>query len=275
MGAFLKELRADTRSPVPWVVCLTVAMAVALTGPFGSYGALTISERVLFWTPLVFLAVVVGTVIRAFVYGTLGLQGRVAGSLLSAVLNCAVICPALYALLNSLFPPIFSSASGLFEIVLLVASLSLGVCAIRSAAEPPEAPVKAEGQSAPAAAPRNDLRHEPRLTRRLDEGKRGEIWAISVRDHYVDVHTSLGKTSILMRFSDAIAEVDSLPGAQVHRSHWVAWSGVGSVCREAGKMILHLKNGHQIPASRNNRDKVDARFPIQDAEDPSEAKGAA
>lgn len=268
MGAFLKELRADAVSPVPWVVCLTVAMAVALTGPFGSYGALTISERVLFWTPLVFLGVVVGTVIRAFVYGVLGLQGRLSGSLLGAGLNCAVICPALYLLLNSVFPPIFSTASGFWEIFLLVASLSLGVCAIRVAAEPPEVSAKVE---APAAA----ARLEPRLARRLDAGKRGEIWAISVRDHYVDVHTSLGKTSILMRFSDAIAEVDCQPGAQVHRSHWVAWGGVGSVCRADGKTTLHLKNGHQVPVSRNNRAKVDARFPILEAEEISAKKGAA
>jgi DNA-binding LytR/AlgR family response regulator len=89
----------------------------------------------------------------------------------------------------------------------------------------------------------------------------GDIWAITVRDHYVDVQTSLGKASMLLRFADAVAEAEPTLGTQVHRSHWVAWQGVGSVCREGGKVMLHLKNGSQIPVSRNHRDKVDTRFP--------------
>lgn len=243
-------------------------MAVAVAGPFGSYGVLTLAERVLFWTPTIGLAVMIGSVIRAYVYGALGLHGKLSGSALIAVLTCAVLCPPLDLLFGAVFPPLFSSLNGMVEVVLLVASLSLGFCAIRvSAAPAAEPPAKPVAEPAPV--------HTPRLMRRLDHDKRGEIWAISVRDHYVDVHTSLGKSSLLMRFSDAMDEVNCLPGAQVHRSHWVAWAGVGSVCREGGKMILHLKNGHQLPASRNNRDKVDARFPVFGDATPSESKGAA
>lgn len=270
MGLFLKGLVADLRSPVPWVLWLTISMAVAVAGPFGSYGALTVSQRVLFWTPVIGIAVLVGTLIRAFVYGPLKLHGRLLGAGLIALMTSAVLSPSLYILFNAMFPPVFSAFNSLMELVLLVISLSLGVCALRISAEPEgdrATPVAASVKNAP------NVPHEPRLIRRLEADKRGAIWAISVRDHYVDVQTSLAKSSLLMRFSDAIAEVDCVPGAQVHRSHWVAWEGVGSVCREGGKMIVHLKNGHQIPVSRLHRDKVDAQFPLTEA--VTEVQGAA
>ncbi len=251
MGAFLRVLLADLRSFVPWVLWATVTLAVAVSGPFGSYGAMSMAERFLFWPPVIAVAVAVATAVRAFVYGPCQMGGTLRGTLLGTVLNCLILCPLFFLLIQFAFPPLFSTLSRMAEIVLLVASMSLGICALRESAE-------IEVAETPAA-PEKPL---PRLLRRIDPPLQGDIWAITVRDHYVDVQTSLGKSSLLMRFSDAIDEVDCLPGAQVHRSHWVAWSGVGSVCREGGKMILHLKNGHQIPVSRNHRDKVDAMFPL-------------
>lgn len=266
MGAFLKELGAELRSPVPWVVFVTVAMTVSVAGPFGSYGVLNISERVLFWTPICFLAVLLGSLIRASVAGPLGMRHRFWGTVLITTVNSTVLSPALYALLNDVFSPVFSATSNLQEIALLVGSLSLGICALRVSVDP---------QMGEGAPPEIAGRPSPRLARRIEPARRGDIWAISVRDHYVDVHTSLGKSSLLMRFSDAIAEVDCVEGAQVHRSHWVAWEGVGAVCRESGKMILHLKSGPQIPVSRNNRDKVEARFPTLEPQARAAAIGAA
>lgn len=267
MGAFLRELVADLRSPVPWVLWLTISMAVAVAGPFGSYGALDASQRVLFWTPVIGVAVGLGSMIRALIYGPLKVRNKLIGSVLIAALTCAVLSPPLYLLISHIFPPVFSQFSGMIEVILMVTSLSMGACALRVSADP------ADKNTSEAEAV--TLVQEPRLARRLDAEKRGVIWAISVRDHYVDVQSSLGKSSLLMRFSDAIAEVDCLAGAQVHRSHWVAWDGVGSVCRESGKMILHLKNGHQIPVSRNHRDKVEAQFPLTGQLSRDQSKGAA
>lgn len=253
MGAFLKVLGEDLRSMVPWVLWITVSFAVAITGPFGSYGAFDLFERALFWTPVIGLSILIGSVIRAFVYGSLGLYGTLPGTALITVLNCAALCPALYLLFQAVLPPLFPGPSHVIEVVLLVGSISLGVCALRHVDAAPDAELFAD-----AAA---ETPPPPRLMRRIEPALQGHILAITVRDHYVDVQTAEGKTSLLMRFSDAIGEVDGVPGAQVHRSHWVAWAGVGSVCRDGGKVILHLKNGHQIPVSRNNRDKVDAQFP--------------
>lgn len=71
--------------------------------------------------------------------------------------------------------------------------------------------------------------------------------------------TSAGPSSLLMRFSDAIEETLGVPGAQVHRSHWVAWDAVTGVEREPGKLFLILTDGSRIPVSRAHRDKLEER----------------
>lgn len=249
MGAFRKELLQDMRSLVPLVLWLTISAVVSIAGPFGSYGAMGGLERALFWIPVVGFTSLIGTMIRALVYGTLGMKGRLQGALLVAVLNCLVLCAPLYLLFKQLFAPADTGIVNPVEIVLLVCTISLGVCALRRVAEKPVET---------AFLPQSEA---PRLLRRIETALQGEIWAISVRDHYVDVLTSKGKASLLMRLSDAMDEVDPGSGAQVHRSHWVAWAAVRSVCRENGKVVLHLQSGQQFPVSRNHRDKVDARFP--------------
>lgn len=251
---FLKEVAAEFRSPAPWVAFITISMVVSIAGPFGSYWVMSTSERALFWTPIIAVSVLLSSAVHALVLGKLQIGGTLKGSALVAGLNCLILAPMLFLFVRWVLPSGVQDMVNAGEIVLLVASVSLGVCALRgslsaSLVEPelPPAPVKT-----------------PRLLRRIAPDLRGEIWAISVRDHYVDVQTSQGKSSLLMRFSDAVAEVDCQEGAQVHRSHWVAWAGVGSVSREGGKIMLHLKNDQQIPVSRNNRDKVAARFPVPD-----------
>ncbi len=234
-------------------------MVTSITGPFGSYAVLTLTERVLFWTPVMAVTLVIGTLAHAFVKAWLGIHNHMRCAAVSAGLNAVVISPPLYLLLLAMLPQAMVAMLSGPEIVLLVGSTSLGVCALRvsrKVAVPmtPEPQLEAE-----------PLPEEPRLMRRIEPDLRGDLWAMTVRDHYVDVQTSLGKASLLMRLSDAIAEVEGVPGAQVHRSHWVAWAGVSSVGRQGGKMTIHLHNGQMIPVSRNHRDKVEARFPSDPA----------
>ncbi len=76
------------------------------------------------------------------------------------------------------------------------------------------------------------------------------LYAISSEDHYLRVHTSLGEELILMRLSDAVSELESAGGLQVHRSWWVARDGVASVTREGDKPVIALKSGGKAPVSR-------------------------
>ena len=91
----------------------------------------------------------------------------------------------------------------------------------------------------------------PRFLDRMPFKLRGaELYAVEAEDHYLRVHTSRGSDLILMRLSDAVAELEGLEGAQTHRSWWVAKSAVADVRRADGRATLTLKDGAEVPVSR-------------------------
>lgn len=261
MAGFLDELKTDLRSRIPVLLWLIVSVALAISGPFGSYGEMPLIQRLAFWAPVMGVGVGLSTVIRAWVYGALGLRDTLAGSLLTTVLICLLLCPPLWLLVQVTFRGTGPDMPGVGEIVLLIASVSLGVCALRQSA-------KAEGGLAfadpPAPADPAPPPPEPeplsRLVRRLEPGVQGALWSISVRDHYVDARTSAGQASLLMRLSDAMAEAEPVEGIQVHRSHWVAWAAVAAAEREGARLFLRLQDGARIPVSRAHRPRVEARL---------------
>jgi DNA-binding LytR/AlgR family response regulator len=83
-----------------------------------------------------------------------------------------------------------------------------------------------------------------------------ELHAISSEDHYLRVHTSLGEELILMRLADAVRELSGADGLQVHRSWWVAKSGVTEEKRVDGRSLLVLPSGTEVPVSRSYRNKA-------------------
>lgn len=91
----------------------------------------------------------------------------------------------------------------------------------------------------------------PKFLERLPLKLRGaEVWAVEAEDHYLRLHTSKGQDLILMRLSDAVAELEGIEGAQVHRSWWVARDAIADARRADGRATLTLKDGSQAPVSR-------------------------
>lgn len=86
--------------------------------------------------------------------------------------------------------------------------------------------------------------------------KGAELYAASSEDHYVRVHTSLGEELILMRFADALKELNAVDGIQTHRSWWVARNGVLDSIRQDGKYRLVLKSGATASISRSHSKAV-------------------
>jgi hypothetical protein len=78
-----------------------------------------------------------------------------------------------------------------------------------------------------------------------------ELFAVEAQDHYLRLHTSKGEDLILMRLSDALAELQGLEGAQTHRSWWVARSALVSAEKAEGRAVLTLRNGIEAPVSRS------------------------
>jgi hypothetical protein len=77
-----------------------------------------------------------------------------------------------------------------------------------------------------------------------------DVWAVEAEDHYLRLHTSKGQDLILMRLADAIAELEGIEGAQVHRSWWVARDAIADAKRGDGRATLTLKDGAEAPVSR-------------------------
>lgn len=91
----------------------------------------------------------------------------------------------------------------------------------------------------------------PRFLDRLPPRLRGaDLYAVEAEDHYLRLHTSKGQDLILMRLSDAVAELEGLEGAQVHRSWWVAKAAVADARRGDGRAVLTLTDGARVPVSR-------------------------
>lgn len=90
----------------------------------------------------------------------------------------------------------------------------------------------------------------PRLAERLPPHLRAAPIALEMEDHYVRVHTPHGSALLLMRMRDAVAELDDMPGALVHRSWWVARAAVAGVRRDGRNIRLVLAGGIEAPVSR-------------------------
>ena len=78
------------------------------------------------------------------------------------------------------------------------------------------------------------------------------VIALQAEDHYLRVHLTGGQsTLILMRLSDAMAELPDNIGAQTHRSWWVAKNAVRSVVKSDGRATLKLDHAIDAPVSRS------------------------
>jgi hypothetical protein len=252
MSAFWHDVKLELRFGVPMVFWAVVSLLMIATGPFGTYAALGMTQRALFW-----LLVVASSALLSLILN-LGLRSLVPqlaprfAPVLAALIATAVLGPLLYLLIAAIVPAEAPLQQSFGDILLLVAALKLGRSALRFAGDAVPV-IPTEGATPEDSAP------PCRLLQRIDPEARGCLWSISVRDHYVDVTTSAGTTSLLMRLVDAIAETEPVEGARVHRSHWVAWAAVAAVEREGGKVFLRLQNGVRVPVSKNHRDAVDQR----------------
>lgn len=91
----------------------------------------------------------------------------------------------------------------------------------------------------------------PQLLRRLSPRLAGaEVWALQAEDHYVRVHSGAGSELMLMRLEDAIAEMEPVEGARIHRSWWVSRTAAAIAKRRGDAAVIVLPNGLEAPVSR-------------------------
>lgn len=80
-----------------------------------------------------------------------------------------------------------------------------------------------------------------------------QLVAVEAEDHYIQVHTTRGKELILYRFRDALEELASLDGLQIHRSAWVSLGGVQALEGRGRHWQVRLVTGEPLKVSLSNR----------------------
>jgi hypothetical protein len=221
---------------------LVTICLLTIAGPFGTYDSLTVLERAVYWGLIVSLAIVIVTTIKIVVARLWPKLSYWQNGVLISTILTVVYSPILIVLGHTMagrdhvhFIPMWMS-------FLIVFGVSMAIVQIRYLLQSQEVVGTA------------------RLFERFSDKSVKQIYRVAVRDHYVDVFTDRGTETLLMRFSDAIAELDGVKGNQVHRSHWVACAAMVRLDRSNGKYLLVLKDGSTVPVSRSFLPKVEARL---------------
>ena len=94
------------------------------------------------------------------------------------------------------------------------------------------------------------------VLRRLPPAIGRDVIALQAEDHYVRVHTRVGKALVLASLSDAIDDVTAsgIVGQRTHRSWWVANEAVVGREQRGRQLSLLLLNGVEAPVSLTYRE---------------------
>ncbi len=229
-----------------WLACSIVA---SLAGPFLTYETMTLPLRAIYWSTLIALSILLSYALRTGIVATFPDISRNQLDLLLPLVFTLVFS-SFITLINHQIESVHTHALSFLEVAGFVLSISIMVTLIKRFLDIDPRPVN----PAPKVAPR------PRLVDRLSLADDLRVHRLTVDNHYVIVVTSDGQSHrLLMRFADAVAEMEGQEGLLTHRSHWVSLDMVAGVCRESGREVVVLKSGGHIPLSRTYRDAFEAR----------------
>lgn len=234
------DLLRSILSPRVVVSWFMATLAMAVTGPLGTYSQFSLLGGMAYWG---LVMAIVATVLTLTLY----LEGRWWRSypfwprmLMAMAAFTLVFAPIQWGVMVA----VRGYAISLGRLIVIAALVPATVWLIKCLWLGPE-----------VVWPHTPER-QPRLLDRLAPELRAAPLHLSVNDHYVVVLTERGRAHLLMRFSDAMAELEGVEGMQVHRSHWVARAAVIGSGRRNGKLFLVLVDGSEVPVSRGHQQEV-------------------
>lgn len=239
---------------------LTIALSVgaALLGPFGTYEDLGLLPRLTYW---IIAVAGVGLVMNLAVYLMLTHPdlARYPHSAVTALgVALAAFPGALIVLLLEIFLRGTMPAFSLFVSVWgLVAAIGYAIAFFEYG---PKWRRHALGQTAKAQAnaPPGDRTNVFLSRLKLEPGQ--ALVSVTVRDHYLEVTTTRGRETLLMRMADAESELADYPGIRIHRSHWVSLDAIESLERDGNRWTVSLGNGAKLPVSRETAPRLKERL---------------
>ena len=231
---------------------LVCAVIVVAMGPFGAVPYRDWPARTLYWLRIMAMGYAVvrpclalASIVARRWKGSEGLCWAAASAAAAVPMTAVVwwLGPAPDLSRPAPSPADFLDAYVQVLVVTAFVVLALGLARARRDENPVRTPSR-DRRDASSATP------APALAQRLPYGH-GAIFALSMEDHYVRVHAEGGQTLLLMRMADAVALVEGLDGAQVHRSWWVARAAVTGFERRGRRLRLHLRGGLAAPVARD------------------------
>lgn len=251
MQSYLTSLRY-------WFLIALAIIATATTGPFETRVGTPFPVRILFWTMVLTPAIVgqfaLSILLRetarriGLAWGWPALIAGVVGSV--PILGCVMIANALLGAAG----PILSLHDTLAPTVALTILLTMGLNALLPVPQRLWGMPRASSPERDAAERDEDA--GPLFGRLPVELGREVIWA-RADNHHTEVCTSLGRTRVLIRLSDAEAELAALPGFRVHRSWWANLAEATHFdTSERSGLTLLMIDGTRVPVSRKNRARV-------------------
>lgn len=257
MAASLKQ-----RTVRGLVIGAMASVVLALLGAMGTDAA-PLGLRLLYWAAVIMPGSLLGLAVTWAVQKWGGLaRYRWWEAAMVAVL---VAVPHTFVVIVAsalMFDFTMITASTIVQFGLAVLLVSAVLTAINYLASPPafevaadKLPVLSPATLLPATAVMSAVPARtmpPAFADRLPPRLRaGRLQAIAAEDHYLRVHTDLGNDLVLMRIGDAAALLETLPGARVHRSWWVARDAVTGSRSTNGNIMLELAGGLEVPVSRS------------------------
>ncbi|WP_072791143.1 LytTR family DNA-binding domain-containing protein [Cognatishimia maritima] len=248
--------------------CIATAGST-LAGPFGTFATMSLAERFFYWTTITTTSIILGYVAQALCRIVIGDRHDLQGKFIFGIVGTVLIATDVY-LLARLFHPERPEAVTFANLLVWVGFVFFAVIAARAMlSEAISSSVQSEiEEQAPQVPSPAEQPMVPRLISRLPDGHHHEVLRLSANDHFVHVMADTGEHVLRMRMRDAVAEMDDVAGAMVHRSHWVACAAMQGLRTEGSKAFVVLKNGDHVPVSRNYRSTLEDMnlSPVSDAE---------
>jgi LytTr DNA-binding domain-containing protein len=244
---------------LPWqflgVTMLCVVMGV--TGPFGTYGAIGLGARLVYFAAVGLVTWLVVALLAAW-FGQLEPINRwpvyvrmVVIGLLAAIPSTASVIVVHSWLARPIpwraYPEIYPDNAFLTVVIAVLIGLAVEQ-RLRAEADTERARVAELPQTGPGP--------DPDFFRRIPPALGRDLLALEMEDHYLRIHTAIGSDLILLRLRDAMAELGPKRGRQVHRSWWVAEGAVAETERAGARTLLVLRNGLKVPVSKSFRDQA-------------------
>ena len=232
----LREMQGLCKSRRFWTGLVAVVFILAVAGPFGTSQELDFAERLVYWavsSTLTFFTGLGVSILVGVSLHTIGLPlwpSRIVGGC------CASLPVAIIVWTINQFG--FDIDMGGWSVFLYVwfscLIISIAINVLYQLARNPEV---------------HDI-GQPLFLDRLPRHLGKKLLHLSSQDHYVEAVTDLGSELILMRFSDALRELDSAKGMQIHRAHWIAFNAIKRPIKQDGKLLIEMADGIRFPVSR-------------------------